>query len=57
MEDFLLSLCQAAGLCRVMGVLGRVEKALAMVAFNSSHHRILKESRKEGKKEGWKERN
>lgn len=48
-QDFLLSFCQAAGLCRVMGVLGRGEKDLAMAAPNSSHHRILKESRKEGR--------
>lgn len=44
-EDFLLSLCQAAGLCRVMGVLGK-EKDLAMVAPSSFHHRGKQEGKK-----------
>ena len=45
-EDFLLSLSQAAGLCRVMGVLRRGEKDLPVAAPNSSHHRILKNKTK-----------
>ena len=50
-EDFLLFLSQAAGLCRVMGVLRREEKDLAASAPNRSHHRILKGSWKKGKKD------
>lgn len=45
-EDFLLSPSQAAELNRVMGVLGREEKSLAMVAPDGFPHRIFKDSRK-----------
>lgn len=46
----MLSPSQAAELNRVMGVLGREEKSLAMVAPDGSPHRIFKENRKLGNK-------